>query len=330
MATSGSYDFGLTAAQLVARVAKNLSILGAGATINANDQTDLLETLNVVAKELQGTSDMAPGMKVWTRQRVTVFLAKGQQTYQIGPASGDAKASTQYGRTTLSSAAVATDTVLNITSNVDSLTYPGTTVTMTNADTIGIQLDDGTIQWTTISGTPSVTATISAGGGLTGAAAAGNYVYWYTSKAQRFPICESAVLRNSDRNDMPLSVYRTVEEYELGVVDKYADGSPTAILIEPKRITTQVTLDTQPDDVTDVIVLTVLYPAEDYDATTNDIAFPQEYLGYLEWEVTLRSCPMYGKKWTQEMQLNYQNSKTRAMNLNPEVSSAYFAPGGCE
>ncbi len=56
MATSGSYDFGLTAAQLVGRAAKNLGILEAGGTINTNDETDLLQTLNVIAKEFQGTS----------------------------------------------------------------------------------------------------------------------------------------------------------------------------------------------------------------------------------------------------------------------------------
>lgn len=325
MATSGSYDFSLTAAQLLSRIAKNLGVLGAGETINSNDQTDILQTLNVVAKELQGTSDGSPGMKVHTRQRVTLFLAKGQQTYLVGPASGDARATTQYGRTTLSAAEASGQTVLSITSNTDTTTFPGTTVTMTNGDIIGVELDDGAIHWTAISGTPGATATVSVA--LTGNAASGNYVWWFTSRAQRFPVIESAVIRDVNRNDRPVDVYIDARQYDQGVADKYSDGTPTSILVEPLRIATRVTLNSQPTDVTEQLVMTVLYPSEDYDATSDDIAFPQEWLGYLEWEVTLRSCPAYGRPWTQDMQLNYVNAKMRATSLNPENSILHFQAG---
>lgn len=326
MATSGSWDFNLTAAQLVARVAKNLGILAAGGTIVSADETDLLQGLNILAKQLQGTSDGSPGMKVHTRQRITLLLAKGQQSYLVGPASTDARSSTAVGRTTLSAAEASGQTTLSITSNTDTTSYPGTTVTMTASDFIGIQQDDGTIHWTTISGTPGATATVA--NALTGDAAAGNYVWWFTSRAQRFPVLESAVLRDSDYKDVPVDVYTDAREYDQGVVDKYGDGDPTAILVEPLRIATRVTLNSQPTDVTKTLVLTALYPAEDYDATTNDIAFPQEWIGFLEWELTLRSCPMYSVTWTREMEKNHQRAEAMARGLNPENSVLHFCPGG--
>lgn len=322
MPTSGSYDFSLTAAQLVARAAKNLGILARGATINSDDESDLLQTLNVIAKQFQGTSDMSPGMKVHTRQRVTLFLAKGQQTYLVGPAATDARATTQYGRTVLTASAIANATTLTIASNTDTTTFPGTTVTMTASDFIGIELNDGTLHWTTISGTPAATATIASG--LASAAASGNYVWWFTSRAQRFPVCEGAVLRNESLQDSELGVFVEASGYDQGVSDKYADGVPSALLVEPLRINTRVTLNSQPTDVTSQIVLTVLYPAEDYDATTNDIAFPQEWLGFLEWELTLRGCPMFGKTFTPEMQLNHKRAEAMARSLNPETSDLYF------
>lgn len=321
MVTSSSWDFSLTAAQLIARAAKNLGILQAGGTINTNDQTDLLETLNIIAKQFQGTSDMSPGMKVHTRQRVVLFLAKGQQTYTVGPAATDARATTQYGRTTLS-AAYTSGTSISITSNTDTTTFPGTTVTMTASDIIGIKLTDGTIHWTTISGTPGATATLAAG--ASSAAASGNYVWWFTSRAQRFPNIEGAVLRNENLSDTELGVYIRATGYDQGVVDKYADGQPTTILVEPLRLNTRVTLNSQPTDVSSQIVLTVLYPSEDYDATTNDIAYPQEWLGFLEWELTLRGCPMFGKTFTPEMQLNHKRAEAMARSLNPETSDLYF------
>jgi hypothetical protein len=193
---------------------------------------------------------------------------------------------------------------------------------MTNGDIVGIELNDGTVQWTTISGTPASTMTISVA--LTAAANAGNYVYWFTSRAQRFPVVESVVLRNENRNDRELNIYRTARAYELGVADKYADGSPSSVLIEPLRLNTRVTLDTQPTDVSEYLILTVLYPSEDYDAVANDIAFPQEWFGLLEWETTLRCCPMYGKVWNATMERNYRISEMRAQSLNPEMSDAYF------
>lgn len=325
MATSGSYDYSRTAAQIVARVAKNLGALGNGGTIDSDDETYLLETLNIVAKELSGDIDSFPGDKVWTRQVVTLFLAKGQQSYLIGPASSDARATTLYGRTTIDAAEALGQTVISVTATSDTTTNPGSTVTATASDIIGVEQDDGTIHWSTVS---SISAgdTITIADATTAAAAVGNYVWWFTSRAQRFPVIESAVLRDENNQDLPLEIYRTRREYD-DLVDKYADGRPSAILVEPQRITTRVTLDTQPTDVTDTVVLTVKYPSEDYDATSNDIAFPQEYFALLEWETTLRACPTFGKQWTPSMERNHALAMSRAAKLNPEQSSVYYEPG---
>lgn len=278
--------------------------------------------LNLMVKQLQGSSDGAPGIPIYSRQRIALFLAKGQQTYLVGPAATDARCATSYGITTLSADEAASQTTLSITSNTDTTTFPGTTITMANSDIIGIELNDGTIQWTTISGTPGATATV--GNALTGAAAAGNKVYWFTARAQRFPVLEAAVLRDENRNDLELGVYKQVEQYELGVVDKYADGDPTCILVEPLTTSTRVTLDSQPTDVTKYIILTALYPAEDYDATTNDIAYPQEALLFLSWSLARICAPAKGVPWTAQMQDIYTTARSVYMNLNPENSVLYF------
>jgi hypothetical protein len=325
VATSNSFDYSLTAANIIDMAVENLGVLASGGTIVAADQTLALRRLNVIAKQHQGTADGAPGLKVHTRQRVTLLLAKGQQSYLVGPATTDARASTAVGRTTISADEAASQTTLSITSNTDTTSYPGTTITMTNGDFIGIELDDGTIQWTTISGTPGATATVATG--LTSAAAAGNYVWWFTARAQRFPIIESARLRDENRKDVPLTIYRTAQEYDDGVADKYADGAPTALLVEPLRINTRVTLDSQPTDVTDTLEMTVLYPAEDYDATTNDIAFPQEALRFLAWELAFEIHPAFGATWTPGMEKLRQEARASYLNLNPENSVLCFQPG---
>jgi len=172
MATSGSWNYSLTAAQIIAAAYEDLGVIVPGGTVSSADSAMALTRLNMLVKQWQGDSDMAPGMKLWTRQRVALFLAKGQQKYLVGPASTDSRATTAYGRTTVSSA-YASGTSLSVTALTDTTTDPGTTVTMTASDIIGVQEDDGTISWTTISSAAS--SPITLGGALSGAAAAGNY-----------------------------------------------------------------------------------------------------------------------------------------------------------
>src|SRR3990167_6870736 len=303
MATSGSYDSSLTAAQLINLAAENIGLLRIGGTISNNHQDAMMRRLNVLAKTIQGDADMGRGWKVHSRQIVTLFLASGQHTYLIRPASTDGRATTAYGRTTIDAAEAIGQTTISVTATTDTTTDPGTTITMTTADIIGIEQDDGTIFWSTIS---SVAAgdTVTIAAGLDVAAAVGNYVWWFTSRAQRFPVIESAVLHDENRNESPLHIYREPQEYYEGVASKYADGTPTSILVEPLRITTRIRLDAQPTDVTDQIVMSVLYPAEDYDATTNDIAFPQEYFNYLVWELGKQYAPVVGRPWTPEKKKN--------------------------
>lgn len=326
MTTSLSYDFSLTSANLAAIVGENLGILAAGATLASADLTTIQRRLNMVAKQL-GPSDGAPGLKVHSRQRVTLALAKGQQSYLVGPASTDSRSSTAMYRTTISADEAAAQTTISITSNTDTTTYPGTTGTMTAADIVGIELNDGTIQWTTISGTPASTMDIASG--LTSAAAAGNYVFWFTSRAQRLVNVEAAYLRNENRTDTELRVYTDLRQYELAVTDKYADGAPTAILVEPGRINTKITCDSQPTDVTQQIVLVGFYPQEDYDSATgaDDLAFPQEAFRYLAWEVTFELHPAYGVEWTTAMDKARMEARSMYFNLNPENVVAFFEPG---
>ena len=324
MSTSNSYDYSITAADIIQAALEDIGVVAEGETVTASDSALCLKRLNFIAKQYQGKADGQPGLKVWTRQRIVLFLAKGQQSYTIGQAATDAKATTLYGRTTISAAEASGQTIISITSNTDITTNPGTTVTMTAADNIGIVLDDGTIHWSAISGTPSTTVTITVA--LPSTAAAGNYVYWFTSKPQRFPVLEYANLREDDGTDLPLYIYRDISEYESNP-DKTADADPLEVLVEPLRLNTRVTFQAQPVEVTKQVILTVLYPAEDYDSLANDIAFPQEWFAALEWELAFRVSPAFSIKWTDAMQANYTNAMGIARNLNYENTSAYFQPG---
>lgn len=324
MATSGSYNYTATASDIIIASMEDIGVLAAGETLSSEAQTVALKRLNYLVKQMQGSADMLPSVKAFSRQRVTLFLAKGQQQYTIGPASTDSRATTSYGRTTISAAEAIGQTTLSITSNTDTTTYPGTTVTMTASDIVGIEVDDGTIQWTTISGTPGATMTVA--DALTVAASSGNYVWWFTSRAQRFPMIESAFLRDENLNDTPIQIYSDVLQYE-GLLNKTADGDPTGVLVEPLRLNTRITLNSQPTEVTKQLRLTVMYPAEDYDSASDDIAFPQEAFLFLEWELAFRCAPAFGRQWNEEMEANRVSARLMWGQNNPERSSAFYQPG---
>jgi hypothetical protein len=323
LSTSNSWNFNLTVSNLITEVAENLGIVESGGDVLSADQTTIARTLNIIAKEHSGPSDGFPGLKVFHRQRVHLFLTAGQNIYEIGP--NDSRATTLYGRTTLAASETAGDFTLTITDNEDTTTFPGTTVTMTNGDTVGIQLTDGTIQWTTISGTPSSSMDID--DALTGDAASGSLVWWYTAKAQRLSHVESVILRNADNTDTPLGVYTEAREYDQGIADKFSEGQPGAVLIEYLANKTRVTFNSLPDDPTMTVIFTGSYASEDYDAD-EDIAFPQEWYGYLCLESTLRASIKY-PPWqpSKAFMMNYENARTRVMNLNPENTRLYFQCG---
>lgn len=326
MATSGSWDYSLTAAQLITAAFEDLGVIIPGGTVASADSALALIRLNLIAKQY-GIQSSGMNLQPIQRQRVTLLLAKGQQTYTIGPASTDSRASTAVGRTTISADEAAAQTVISITSNTDTTSYPGSTITMTASDFVGIELNDGTIHWTTISGTPAATMTIAVQ--LPSAAAAGNYVWWFTSRAQRLISVEAASLRDENFNDTSLDVYQTLQAYALGNSSKFADSDPTCILVEPLRINTKITLDAQPTDVTKTIALVGLYQQEDYDATANDVAFPQEAFRFLEWELAFALSPGYRgpNQWGTDMEKLRLEARQTFMNMNPETCDLYFQSG---
>jgi len=326
VATSGSWDYSRTAAQVIQSAYEDLGVIEPGATVASADETMALARLNMLVKQWQGRTDFAPGLKVWTRKRVALFLEYGQHEYLVGPASSDSRCATTWGHTTLDADEASSQTVISVAATTDSTTNPRSSVTMTANDIIGIQLNSGAMHWSTVA---SISAgdTVTIDDALAGAASSGNHVYWFTSRAQRFVDIDSAILRNADNNnDVPLNILRTAAEYDQGITDKYSDGTPTSLLVEPQTLNTRIYFDTQPNDVGYFVVLTVMYPAEDYDATSNDIAFPQEWLAALSWELAFRLSPSKGSMWTPAMEANRQNALMLARSLNPEVSSLYFQP----
>ena len=57
MPTSGSWNYKVTALQVITDAAEDIGVIANGQTLNPGDLATLLRTLNLLAKQWQGRSD---------------------------------------------------------------------------------------------------------------------------------------------------------------------------------------------------------------------------------------------------------------------------------
>lgn len=274
MATSGSTNFTVNTDEMIAASLRFINVLGTGETPTADQSDEARQAFNMMLKLWQ-----ADGLNVYLRKRCTLFLQKDTNTYNLGPSGDHCTAS--YSSTTLSAAEASGQTVLSVTS----------TTGMTAADYIGVQQDDGTLHWSTISSTGSGTVTIASA--TTAAAASGNKVYWYTTKISRPIAIVQAFLRdgNYDYEVMPMAYGDYWRIY-----DKTNNSRPTRFSYDPQMTNGVFRINYEPTDVTETMELVIHRPVEDLDAGTDDIDVPPEYYEPIKVGLAARLSPEYGLK----------------------------------
>lgn len=170
MTSSGVSAFNPSLSDIIAASLRKTGIINAIETPSAPQLINGRFALNAMLGEWSGT-----GIHVWATSEAILFLQKDQRRYQIGLASTDHMTDAyDFASTTLTAAAASGATALTVTSITD----------IAASDYLGIELDSGAFQWTTVNGAPSGT-TVTATVALTGAAASGNRVIAYTSKIIR-------------------------------------------------------------------------------------------------------------------------------------------------
>jgi hypothetical protein len=311
MATSGSVNYSVTALDVIQDAYENIGVASADRALTAAEVTLGMRKLNLIVKQWQGKNDFAPGLKMWSRKRGYVFLQKNQGSYELGPSGDHATAS--YVSTTISATEAAGQTALSITSESG----------ISASDNIGIELDSGSIQWTTVASTGSGTVTVNAA--LTGQASAGNRVFAYTTKLRRPLEIVTAVLRDTDTQDTPITPM-LLEDYE-ALQDKTDDGDPSQYYYEAQLTDGVLYLDREPDDVTKVIRIVYLSPIEDLDVTTDEVDYPQVWFRALSAQLSIDLSVPYSRPVSQTLQNLRDESLSIAQNADPETSEIYFQPG---
>jgi hypothetical protein len=312
MTTGTTTNYSDTRNQIITDALILLGIMSADDSLSANDVDLGTRFLNRIIKYWQ-----ASGAQIWTNSYATLWLSSNVKQYSLGTATTDAHWSNSYVETILDDAALIAATSLNLSP----------TTAMTVGDTIGIVLDDGTIHWTTIATIPnstSVTITV----GLAYAAASGNYVYTYTSRAAR-PLRMLNVSRREGQlvsTSELLMVGTSFYDYQM-LTNKFSQGIPVQWVYDPRATSGLLTLWPVPTDMTQRLSLHYTRPLFDFDSGTDTADTPQEWLQCLVYTLAASLAPAYGRTNLLAVLKSQADDMFYAMdNYDQETISVYLTP----
>jgi hypothetical protein len=220
------------------------------------------------------------GVGLWLKADATLYMQYGQATYNIGP-SGD--------HCTLS--AVETTLGADAAAGASAITV-GSITGITDGDYIGVELDSGYFQFTTVNGVPSGT-TVTLTAVLTGAASSGAFVFAYTTKVSR-PV-EVDDFRYVQDDDTEIQIDRRSRNEYLSVSDKTDVGTPNFVYYQPTLTNGKLYVWQPPDDVELRLRFTVMQPIEVFTARADSPCFPQEWYNTLSYNLADYLGPAYMK-----------------------------------
>jgi hypothetical protein len=317
MSTSGTYSFTVNRDQIIRDAMLNIGKLDEIEAPTPQETTDCAFKLNMMIKQWQGKADFAPGLKVWTRRRGHLFLNGAGYQYTLGPNGQGWTQNYVYPVTTSTAVTGATQVVL--------ASVAGISVN----DNIGVELDAGTLFWTTVSAINTGTLTVTLAAALPSQASTGAQVFDYTTTATQPIVVETATLRDQQLNDTPLKIM-TVQDYDL-LPSKVAPqniGDPGAIYYEFQLGNSNLFTDVAAaDDVTKHIVLTYLEAVQDMNSASDNFEYPQEWYLALSLGLSKLICPMFNAQWSSLLEENFKTALAIAQRKDPEIITLFFQPG---
>ena len=281
MATSGSVDFSVTRTQIIRQAALLIGVISSNETMSAEMSADFDFALNAMVKRWSGKE-----IKVWTIREATLFPAASQVKYTLSSSSTDHCTETYY-ETAMAVAGAASDATITVDSDDN----------IADNDHIGILLDDGTLFWTTVNGTPAANV-VTLDAVLTGAAAIDRPVFTYTTKLVRplrIPNGEGAVRRYNIAGARDTSIGPPMPRLDyLSLPNKTQTGTINQVFYDPQLAAGYLYLWSPVATVADLIKFTWHKPIEDFDAAGDNPDLPQEWIDTLIYNLAVVKAPAFG------------------------------------
>ena len=273
--------FNLNKTAIITRALQTINAIDLNSTVGPDEYAYASDILNLMIKKWE-----AQGMNLWKRRLGYLFTSYNTRNYELGTSGTNATLS--YVSTTISADEASGQTTLSITSSSG----------MTIGDYIGIELDDGTRQWTTIASIPDGTS-VNVNNALTDEASAENTVITYTTKITRpLRILRSTVLSLDNDSETTMGDLSYDEYFNMPI--KTTLGSPNnfyydKLLSGSSPYTGTLYLFPTPNNVNDIIVCTYQESLSDMTNTTDYSDFPQEWGYALIFNLACELAYHYGK-----------------------------------
>lgn len=333
MATSGTVTYQNTRDDVVKGALRLVNAYDpentAGPT--ANQISNAAETLQQILKFWETF-----GVHVWERKYGVVFPQQNQGTFVLGspgPAGDHATLSSPIGSnyvaTTLVSGGSAGSTAIIVTSVNSPLNTAGNAAfTISDTYNIGIQLDTGAVQWTTVSGAPSGT-TVTLAAALTSGATAGNYIYCYQTKLVRPLRLKDGFLRNMGQgNDTPAKIISREEYNRFGM--KASPGTPIQLYYDVQATVGHLYVYPTFNASDKLMFIEFEAPIQDITGSTDNFDLPQEWMLPLRCNLAYWIAPEY--EVTSEkfgmIQSQAEKSLGQVLGWDQEDASVLVQPTG--
>lgn len=309
MARSDSRNYTLTRNDLIKRAFQYAGIYDIRSSIPDDEMNLAVDLLNMMIKHWQ-----AEDVFLWNRREATLFTAKDTNKYSLG-GTGD-HATTSYVSTQVATAA---------SSGASTLVMDSTTG-MTANDNIGIELDDGTRQWTTITSVDSST-NVTLDGTLDDDVNVDAYVVSYTNKINRPLLILNGRWSQLDNTATEVVANMMRRNDYFNISNKTAAGAPNQFYYDKQLDNGTLYLFQRPDDVDYIFNFSYYDEVEDMDSATDNFDFPLEFTYAITWNLSAEIALAYGMHPEHEkLQQKADRTRLQLRGFNYDGESILMAP----
>jgi len=288
MTSSGTYTWGNTLSRIINAAYRKLGAIAEDEEPTAGMQEDAKFALNAVLKAWATT-----GIHIWTTQEAVLFLQKGQYRYLLGTGTSPTPPAYccdafSYSLAQVTTGASAGDTSIVVTD----------TEGFTNGNRIGVVLNTGYTQWTTISGTP-VGDTVTLADALEAAVSVNNFVFTYPDSATiQSPLRIPAARRISWQGLIETPMTRLSRRDYMDYPNKVNPGTPTQYFYAPELLNGvpqgQFYTYLNPQDSSSGARFTYMRPLQDVTAAPTQTGdFPIEWSNACIWNLAIEMGPEF-------------------------------------
>jgi hypothetical protein len=227
---------------------------------------------------------------LWLNREAVLHLQYNQASYSIGP-TGD--------NCTLSAVKTAIDGAVD--SGESSITVDDDTG-ISDGDYIGIQLDSGYLQWTTVNGTPAANV-IALDAALTDDVNDGAMVYAYTTKIPR-PM-DISLIRRVDQNGNEIPMSKVSRERYMNQPSKTTLGTAVIAYFDPQLTNGKLYVWQTPSTVTNRIFFTAKVSMDFFVNAVDEPEFPFEWFETIKYNLAVRLFPEHSVDMPKEARETY-------------------------